>query len=81
MKEIVSMRAFKSFPYTQQYIKKHGKKVSENEYEVALACTFAIPVKYHHKPEELYKFCLENDVQWTDVIKLPDGVAGKDYIL
>lgn len=69
------------WPYMAVYIKKYGEKVAEGIFEISLASTFLISAEFHHNPEELYKYCLEVNKQWTDVLSLPDGIPGKDYLL
>ena len=62
----------KQFPYLSQYVEKYG--------DDDLPSTFDKPVRFKSM-EELYKYCIEQNLTWREVVKLPKGIAGKDYIL
>ena len=60
------------FPYTAKYAAVYGK--------TNLPSTFEVPPRFK-TVENLCKYCLQNGVQWVDIVPAPNGVAGVDYLL
>ena len=65
---VITDKVREKLPYTCEYAKLYGKKISENTYDVELISTFETPSKYKNKPELLYKECIKSQKRWTDIV-------------